>query len=314
MKVKSDILFSTLVEQYLNDMQHRLREDTMVTKRYLVDLKITPYFKNLKVNDINTITIRNWQNKLLEYKDENGNPYKDTYLATINNQMSAIMNYAVKHYGLLQNPCRLAGSIGKGKADEMTIWTEDQFKKAQFYEKKSGYRVAFDILFYSGLREGELLALTPADILPSKQIDVNKTFHVIKGVEKVGPPKTPRSIRKVAIPDFLYKEITEYIGKLYGIENDERIFIVTKHGLGKELHSLAEKSGNPDIRVHDLRHSHASLLISKGVSLVEISRRLGHEKIKTTADTYGHLYPNEDPDIASMLESTASRKPKKKKA
>ena len=115
----SDILFSSLVEIYMEDMSHRLKPTTMDNKRNIIDSKLLPYFSRLKVCDIDTIRVRKWQNELISFRDENGKPYSQTYLKTVNNQLSAILNYAVTHYNLSTNPCRAAGSIGKSKAGEM---------------------------------------------------------------------------------------------------------------------------------------------------------------------------------------------------
>ncbi len=115
----SDILFSSLVENYMEDMSHRLKPTTMDNKRNIIDSKLLLYFSRLKVCDIDTIKVRKWQNELISFRDENGKPYSQTYLKTVNNQLSAILNYAVTHYNLSTNPCRAAGSIGKSKAGEM---------------------------------------------------------------------------------------------------------------------------------------------------------------------------------------------------
>ena len=303
LKTNSDIPFSTLVEKYLEDCSLKLKETTFEGKKNVIDNKILPFFENVKICDITPLAINEWQNTLLSYKAENGKGYRPTTLKTINNQMSAIMNYAVKYYGLAGNPCKAAGAIGKSRADEMQIWTKDEYDKAICLEKKPYYKIAFDILFYSGIREGELLALTPADILPDMSINIDKTFVVINGERKVTPPKTPRSVRNVSIPEFLYAEIEEYISMLYGIQPDERIFTYTKGGLTTEFKRLTKKAGLPEIRIHDLRHSHASMLINMGINLLDISRRLGHESYKTTSDTYGHIYKGQDSNIAAQIHS-----------
>ena len=167
--------------------------------------------------------------------------------------------------------------------------------------QKSSVKLAFDVLFYTGMREGELLALTPADILPSKRIDINKNYARIKGEELFLVPKTPKAKRSISIPDFLYNDIQAYISKLYGIEKGDRIFYFTKSALDKEIKRVAEKAELPPIRVHDLRHSHASMLVEIGFSPLEIANRLGHESVKTTLDTYSHLYPDKDQHLADRL-------------
>lgn len=208
-------------------MSHRLKPTTMENKRFIINGKLLPCFGSLKVCDIDTITVRKWQNKLLSYRDDNGNSFSQTYLKTVNNQLSALMNYAVDHYRLAGNPCRTAGSMGKSRAEEMKIWTQEQYEQFSSAIQKSSVKLAFDVLFYTGMREGELLALTPAGILPSKRIDINKNYARIKGEELFMAPKTPKAKRSVSIPDFLYNDIQSYISKLYGIEKGDRIFYFT---------------------------------------------------------------------------------------
>lgn len=258
----SDILFSSLVENYMEDMSHRLKPTTMENKQYIINGKLLPYFGNLKVCDIDTIKVRKWQNELISYRDEKGNPFSQTYLKTVNNQLSALMNYAMAHYHLTFNPCKAAGSMGRSNAEEMNIWTQEQYERFSKSIQKSSVKLAFDILFYTGIRSGELLALTPADVLPSKRLDINKNYAKIQGEELFLEPKTPKAKRCIALPDFLYDDIQMYISKLYAIEKDERIFYFTKSALDKEIKVTAAKAGLPLIRVHDLRHSHASIFHS----------------------------------------------------
>ena len=115
------------------------------------------------------------------------------------------------------------------------------------------------MLFYTGMRSGELLALTPADILPTKRIDINKNFAKVKGEELFLEPKTPKARRCISIPDFLYDNIHEYISKLYGIGKGDRIFYFTKSALEKEIKRASDKAGLTPIRVHDLRHTHVTI-------------------------------------------------------
>lgn len=304
----SDILFASLVENYMEDMKHRLKPTTMENKRFIIETKLLPYFGNQKICDIDTIKVRKWQNELLTYRDDGGKPFSPTYLKTVNNQFSAIMNYAVSHYNLASNPCRAAGSMGKSKADEMNIWTQEQYERFSQAVNKSGMKLAFDILFYTGMRSGEMLALTPADILPSKKIDINKNYTKIRGEELFLEPKTPKAKRCISIPDFLYDDIQSYISRLYGIEKGDRIFYFQKTALEKEMKRVTKEVGLPPIRVHDLRHSHASMLIDMGFSALEIADRLGHESVKTTLDTYSHLYPDKDQKLADKLNDL--RKPR----
>lgn len=291
----SDINFGNLVENYLEDKNSRLRVTTMETKRNIISTKILPYFENLPINKIKSTHVRKWQNTMI---DEG---YAPTYLKTINNQLSAILNYAVRHYGLEKNPVHISGSMGKKNADKMLIWTLDEFNQFMEYEDKPAAKLAFEILFWTGIRSGELLALTPKDILPDKKIDIIESYARIKQEDIITEPKTPRSIRVIPIPDFLYDNIQTYINSLYEIKSNERIFYFTKSFLRKEIKRCCKLSSIKEIRVHDLRHSHASLLIELGYDILLISERLGHENIETTLNTYGHLYPNKQEKLALHL-------------
>lgn len=147
------------------------------------------------------------------------------------------------------------------------------------------------------------MALTPNDIdLKNSFMDINKTYTKMKNQEIITEPKTPKSKRIVYIPNFLCEDINNYLESLYEIENDERIFSFAKTYLGKQLKKYAVISEVKKIRVHDLRHSHASLLIDMDVNVLTISERLGHEKVDTTWNTYSHLYPNKQLEVAKRLE------------
>ncbi len=300
---KSDIPFKDLVENYMEDMRHRLRETTIITKEHMIRTKLLPYFENQKLCDIDTVKIRKWQNTLLEMRGSNNEPYRETYLRSIHNQLSAILNYAVKHYGLTSNPCHAAGNIGKDHAEEMNIWTKEQFELFLQTVKTTRMRIGFEILFYSGIREGELLALAPEDFSSPNLLKIRKNYAKIKGEEMLTAPKTPKGNRSITIPVSLFSEVQDYIAKLYGIGPEDRIFEFAKSALYKAITNGADQAGLPRIRVHDLRHSNASMLINMGVDIMEISRRLGHESTKTTWDTYGHLYPDKENELAKMLES-----------
>lgn len=119
-----------------------------------------------------------------------------------------------------------------------------------------------------------MLALTPADITQDLYIDVNKNYQVVEGEEIFLIPKTDKGNRKVSIPESLYNEIQEYINSMYQIGRDERIFYFGKSGVEHEFHRIRKEAGLPRIRVHDLRHSHVSLLIRIGVQPKEIARKL----------------------------------------
>ena len=298
-KADFDMKFEDFWKIYCADMETRLREHTMRTKKYIVELKILPYFGNKRVNDITAADIRQWQNELIKMG------YSPTYLKTINNQLSAIFNYAVRYYDLKSYPCAKAGSMGKSKAEEMDFWTGEEFRKFidSVMNKRLSY-MAFMILYWTGMRLGELLALNPKDVdLEKRTISITKSYQRLGKKDVITPPKTSKSKRVITIPEFLAADIKDYMDSLYDLQEDDRLFPITKYYLEHEMQRGIKESGVKRIRVHDLRHSHASMLIELGFSPLEIANRLGHEKVETTLNTYAHLYPNKQTKLAERLDS-----------
>ena len=298
-KADFDMKFEDFWKMYCADMETRLREHTMRTKKYIVELKILPYFGNKRVNDITAADIRQWQNELIKMG------YSPTYLKTINNQLSAIFNYAIRYYDLKSNPCEKAGSMGKSKAEEMDFWTGEEFRKFidSVMNKRLSY-MAFMTLYWTGMRLGELLALNPKDVdLEKRTISITKSYQRLGKKDVITPPKTPKSKRVITVPEFLAADIKDYMDSLYDLQEDDRLFPITKYYLEHEMQRGIKESGVKRIRVHDLRHSHASMLIELGFSPLEIANRLGHEKVETTLNTYAHLYPNKQTKLAERLDS-----------
>lgn len=293
-----DMKFRDFTALYLEDMKHRLCEHTMITKEYVIRDKLLPFFGDKPLNSITAPEIRRWQNTLIQ------RGYKPTYLKEINNQLSAIFNYAVRYYQLRENPCRKAGSMGKAKADEMAIWTKDEFQ--EFSDCLMDDRIswlAFQILFWTGMRIGELLALTFGDIdLDANIITISKSYQRLRQKDIITPPKTPKSNRKVNIPQFLAEDIRDYRESLFAPSLEDRVICVTKAALERAFQRGMKLSGVKKIHIHSLRHSHASLLIELGFSPKEIAERLGHENIETTLNTYSHLYPDKQERLAERLD------------
>ena len=200
---------------------------------------------------------------------------------------------------------QIAGTIGKKNAYEMNFWTLDEYSKfrATLYNPRE--ICVFDILYWGGLRKGELLALTPADVI-NGGLSINKTVSFKKSIPIFSEPKTPKSKRTVTLPDFCMIELNEYINMLYGIQPEDRIFDYNSNqAINNVLNRHIEQAGVKKIRVHDLRHSHASLCVEMGMDILLISERLGHENIETTLKTYSHLYPNKQLMLASELNDKA---------
>ena len=276
--------FEAFVEIYITDKKKRLRENTWSVKEHIIRTKILPYFKEKRLNEIKPRDVIAWQNEMLNYRDKNGKVYSPTYLKTLHGQLSAILNHAVRFYGLKSNAAATAGCMGSEKHKEMLFWTKEEYLKfAEVMMDKPQSYYAFEVLYWCGIREGELLALTPADFdLDKGLLSITKSYQRLKGRDVITDPKTPKSVRVIQMPQFLTDEIRDYLKSLYKVQPDQRIFEVTKSYLHHEMDRGAKEAGVKRIRIHDLRHSHVSLLIEMGFSALAIADRVGHESVDIT--------------------------------
>ena len=301
----SDMSVRSLYTLYMEDCKTRLKPTTYANKDFLFQRHVLPYLGKLPASQVGPADIRKWQNTLLGITQDNGQPYSQTYLKTVNNQVSALFNYGVKYYGVKVNPCRVAGSMGKKNADSMQFWTVEEFDRfIEAVADKPASVVMFSLLFWTGMRSGEMLALTPADFdFEANTVSITKNYARQNGVDLIMEPKTPKSRRVIRISPTLAQLVKEYLAALYDLGPDDRIFPRnTKSYLQWEIRRGCEAAGVKRIRVHDLRHSHASLLIELGYSPLMIAERLGHENIETTLQTYSHLYPNKQEALATELD------------
>ena len=251
-----DMYFEDFVDLYLNDIKSRIKYNTWLTKKHIVEKKILPYFSKKKLQEIKPSDIRQWQNTMMNYRNKQGEGYSQVYLKTIHNQLSAILNHAVNFYDLKSNAARKAGSMGKERTKEMLFWTKEEYLKfAEAMMDKPQSYYAFEVLYWCGIREGELLALTPADFdLDKGLLSITKSYQRLKGRDVITDPKTPKSIRVIQMPQFLTDEIMDYLKSLYKVQPDQRIFEVTKSYLHHEMDRGAKEAGVKRIRIHDLRH------------------------------------------------------------
>ena len=300
-----DMTFEEFAKLYREERGMRLKESTVTMKDNIIDTKLLPYFGTKRLRDITTKDVMKWQNAMLGYRDPvTGKPYSKSYLKTIHNQLSALFNHAVRYYKLSENPARTVGNMGSEKGIEMKYWTQEEYLKFAEYmmDDPPGYYY-FQMLYWCGLREGEALALTPRDFdFKKNTVSITKTFQRLNGKDVVTDPKTPKSNRVVQMPAFLVEEIKEYLSMLYEWDPDERIFQLSKSYLYRKMEQGSKQQGIQRIRVHDLRHSHVSLLIHMGYSALAIADRMGHESIDITY-RYAHLFPSVQKQMAADLDA-----------
>lgn len=157
--------------------------------------------------------------------------------------------------------------------------------------------------YWSGIRSGELLALSLRDFdFAARTVTIDKNYARLDKEDLILEPKTPKSNRTIGIPKRVCDMVKDYASRLVDYEDGDRLFDVTKGFLYHEMKRISEQSGVKKIRIHDVRHSHASLLIELGTNILLVSERLGHEDVETTLEIYGHLYPKKDEEVAGRLE------------
>ena len=294
-------------ELYKRDVSHKVRPNTWEEKENIILTKILPYIGKRKINELKITDVFEWQREIKSQTTKAGKKFSQSYLKTIHNQLSAMLNHAVRYYGLKWNVASKAGNMGSGTERKVDFWTQKEYQKfiEQVSDKPQSF-YSFEILYWCGLRIGELLALTPKDFdFENNTMRINKNYQKVKGREIITSPKTKKSNRVVKIPQFLADEIKDYMKCFYDLKPDQRLFFKSKGYLGHEITRGSKKAGIKRINIHALRHSHISLLMDRGFSALDIAERVGHEAISITYK-YAHMYPNKQDEMARKLEEERS--------
>ncbi len=304
----------SFLELWKNYEQHiKLKLKSQSYRKVVSKFKnhILPYFKDYKVKNITANTYTKWQ-MIIQEKG-----FKHKYNSSLHGSMVTILNYAIKFYGLKENIASKVGNFSKGQElpKKVDFWTFEEYK--QFIEiiDDNVYKVFFETLYYTGLRQGECLALTWKDFEDDK-LNIYKTIskEKIDNNYVINTPKTTRSIREVKLDNELIKDLNslkEYYSQSVDFNDSWFIFgginPLAPTTIGRKKYKYCEKANVKKIRIHDFRHSHASLLLSLGVPITVISQRLGHSDINMTLNTYSHLIPKDEDkaiDILNKIKST----------
>lgn len=266
---------------------------------------ILPYFKDYRINEITPKVYLEWQKKIIK----KGYSYK--YKTSLHGAMVTILNYAIKFYGLKENVASKIGNFSRGDElpKEMKIWSFEEFNKFMSVIDDILYKKFFETLYYTGIRVGECNALTWNDFKDG-YLFINKTIskEMVNGKRVINTPKTNSSIRKVKLDDYLNSSISDlkkYYKDVIGFKESWYIFGGIKPlaptTIDRKMKKYCEISGIKKIRIHDIRHSHTSLLISKNAKITAVSKRLGHSNISTTLNTYSHLLPSDEDEAIQSI-------------
>lgn len=301
-----DLLFIDLWCEYEEYLKVKSKYQTYSKIIERVNNHILPFFKDMKINDISHRDIIAWMNNI------NKKEYSYNYCSALHTALSSIFEYGVKYYNLKNNMAKKVGNFAKNKNQrEIQFWTFEEYKKFINVVDNEKYRVFFETLYSTGIRQGEARALTWND-LKENYIEINKTISRARfnGDFVINSPKTKSSMRIVYIDDKLKKSLlhllkTEKKKKDFNINwyifGGEKPLSVTT--IDRRKNKYCDMSNVKKIRIHDFRHSHATLLLSRGVPITAISKRLGHSNTEMTLNTYSHLYKEDELKAVALLNS-----------
>ena len=297
------------MEYLLSHKREDMKESSRSTKESIFNEHIFPYFgHDTPIDTITADMIAEWQAKKKSEVQPNGKLFSKSYLRTMQSQFNSIINYAHNKGYIDKNPLVDIKNMGE-KGKRMEFWTTEEYEQfALAAMKYPYYYYAYEVLYWCGLRKGEMLALTPADIdWTNQSISVNKTYSRVKGKDIITQPKTKDSTRVVIMPDFLAEELKEYLAMIYELKDNERMFPILGSSLNRMFYNISKEANLKHIPLHGLRHSHVSLLIKMKCDIFEVSKRIGHKSVLITQDTYGHLFDEVQKSIASNLNNMRRR-------
>ncbi len=305
-----------LFEQYEEYHSHETRKTSHDSAMKNLRLRVLPTMSDYRLDRLTQPVLAKWKNDLAADEKLSITTKKNAYSA-----FTAMLNYGVKMDYLTKNPLSALGTFKAPEAvekpaDTLHYYTAEEFCKyiAQAREKAVtvidwGYYVFFSIAFYTGARKGEINALKWSDI-DGNILHIRRSIaQKLKGGDVETPPKNKSSYRDLQIPEPLMKILAEHKQRqqsasknfsddfrVCGGEQPLRDTSIENHN---KIYSTA--AGLPHIRIHDFRHTHASLLVNEGINIQEIARRLGHSDVQMTWNTYSHLYPREEERAVEIL-------------
>lgn len=297
--------FSDLKEHYLSYIKTRLRPSSYRKLDENINLYISDFFGNIIIKDITTNHIIKWHNIILKKE------FSAKFSKAIHTTLVGVLNHGVKFFGLEKNVASLVGNFRFDnliQKKEMSFLTYNEFN--DFIEKEDNevYRCFFTLLFYTGLRKGELWCLTWDDVdYTTNSLKINKAYNPKNG--KIMPPKTKKSYRTIP----MLNEALNAIKTMEKHKTDEYVFGTDKikgTTLDRKCKKNCISAGiTKNIRIHDFRHSFVSLCVEHNITIQLISNYVGHENITTTLDTYGHLYPNSGQKLVDSLNQFLNTRP-----
>ncbi|MCH5323969.1 MAG: site-specific integrase [Eubacterium sp.] len=306
-----------LFDEYMNTKQHEVRKSSLTKTEACIRNGILPYLGDIRIDRLGVQQLQDWKNVMSE------KGYAHQTLRNYYGELRALLNYAVRMEYLPKNPISLVGNFKQAyftepSKDKLHYYTADEFMKFIAEAKKNaqnscalrewGYYVFFNIAFYTGARKGEINALKWSDIDGDIMHIRRSITQKLKGGDMETPPKNKSSYRDIQMPLPLIEILSEHKQRQQEDRNFSEnyrvcggISILRDSSITNKNVQFAKAAGLPHIRIHDFRHTHATLLINEGINVQEIARRLGHSDVQQTWQTYAHLYPREEERAIQIL-------------
>lgn len=313
--------FKDLFNMFLEHKQKTLKERTYRDLKVKCEKNILPFWSNFKINEIKLHHIVKFQNELLDTTYEKHTKvdgkivvenvqYSNETMEIIQMRLKNIFKYGVS-IGLVNNLQLISFETVK-RADEpkkeMLFWHPEEYDQFISVVDDVSFNAMYNVLYWCGLRIGEVLALTWNDVdMFAKTIKVSKTYNNHHHI--LTTPKTPQSYRTVIMPNKCYTSI-QHLRALHeqyeDFSNDRFLFGFDKPFDDNKVHRYTDKwvkqSGVKKIRIHDFRHSHVSLLINLGFPAFDIAKRMGHS-VDMVNNRYGHWFDNAQQKMVDKLNS-----------
>lgn len=304
------ITFKKAYSNYLEYAEIKQKPTSLITLRTKLEKNFLPYFENVKINSLSLDKYLDWQ-KQIEKKG-----YSYSYKRNLHYCVVAFYNYLQNFEGIKKNIPKIIGNFKNSYYEESKndFWTYEEFKRFINVIPQDDiiYKSLFEFLFFTGCRKSEVFALTFNDI-QGDIININKSLSkdFINGKRLILTPKTKKSIRKIQIDSNIKNKISnlhDYYIKKHGVCNDNFYIFgglkpIPPTTLGRKKDYYCKIANVKNIRIHDFRHSHASMLYDMNISVETISKRLGHSNIRTTLETYIHITDNEEKRAIALLSS-----------
>lgn len=291
--------FDDLHAEYMQSLQTQNKESTIYSKEIAYRLYFKPYFENCRVDELTKADFATWQDKLWAMKMPNGENYAYKYLAKMRSYLSAFLTWVSEKYEIPNQLEKVKKPKRRAPKTQMSIWTREEFEKFISVVDDTTFHAMFMMLFFTGRRKGEVLALHNTDV-QADRICFDKTYTrktTDGSTYKITTTKNEkRSWTIIAAP--LKDELAHYAPQepfYFGGDNP-----IHENTLSHAFDRYIAKAGVKRIRVHDLRHSFVSMCIHLGASVYVVADLIG-DKPEQVLKTYGHLYEEDKVKIISRI-------------